>query len=124
MVQTAELETSLFNLVQKLKRLYYNRKINPTNKKGKNSRNPKKRYIVGMKEVQKHLHAENLKLVVIAINLERVEGDHGLDDLVQDLVTVGRELKLPVVFALTRYKLGFVSKYQGQTASVLGIFNF
>lgn len=68
---------------------------------------------MGMKEVQKHLHAENLKLLVIATNLERVDGDHGLDDIVHDLVTAARELKVPVVFALTRYKLGFVSKYQG-----------
>lgn len=35
-----------------------------------------------MKEVVKHLHAENLKLVILATNLERVEGEKGLDDLV------------------------------------------
>ena len=29
-----------------------------------------------------------------------------------------------MIFALTRYKLGLVTKFQGQMASVVGIFNF
>ena len=39
-----------------------------------------------MKEVIKHLDAENLKMVNVAINLERVEGDNGLDDMVWHII--------------------------------------
>jgi ribosomal protein L7Ae-like RNA K-turn-binding protein len=42
----------------------------------------KKRYIIGIKEVLKHLNAENLTIVVLANNLEKVDGEKGLDDLV------------------------------------------
>lgn len=48
-VQNQDLEQCVFSLVQKLKKLYFNRKVNPNNKKGKLARNLKKRYIVGMK---------------------------------------------------------------------------
>jgi ribosomal protein L30E len=46
------------------------------------TRSIKKRYIVGIKEIVKHLGAENLKMVILAINLERVDGENGLDDYV------------------------------------------
>eukprot|EP00347_Sterkiella_histriomuscorum_P002585 403367576 len=122
-IQSDELDTCLTTLIQKLKKLYFNRKSNP-NKKGKVTRNVKKRYIVGIKEIMKHLAAENLKMVILAINLERVDGEHGLDDFIYQIIQKSRELKVPLIFAMTRYKLGFVSKFQGQMASAIGIFNF
>jgi hypothetical protein len=39
-----------------------------------------------MKEVIKHLNAENLKMIIMAINLERVEGDNGLDGMIYDII--------------------------------------
>jgi ribosomal protein L7Ae-like RNA K-turn-binding protein len=85
MLQTPDLEQALFQLIAKLKKLYYNRKMNPT-KKIKSSRPIKKRYIIGLKEVFKHLNAENLKMVILATNLEHVEGEKGLDDLVYHII--------------------------------------
>ncbi len=122
-IQTPELEQGVFSLVQKLKKLYFNRKMNP-NKKGKTVRNLKKRYIVGMNEVIKHLNAENLKMIIMAVNLEQVEGDRGLDALIYDTIQACRDQKIPIVFCLSRYKLGYVSKFLGQRASLLGVFNF
>ena len=78
-------------------------------------RNLKKRYIVGMKEVMKHLNAENLKMVIVAVNLERVEGDNGLDGMIYDIIQATRDQKIPLVFCLNRFKLGYVTKFQGQT---------
>ncbi len=98
--------------------------MNPNKKGGKIQRNLKKRYIVGMKEVIKHLNAENLKMIIMAVNLERVEGDNGLDGMIYDIIQTCRDQKIPLVFCLSRYKLGYVSKFQGQKASLLGIFNF
>lgn len=87
MIQTEEIEASVFSLISKLKRLYFNRKTNPNKKGGKSaSRNLKKRYIVGIKEVKKHLYAENLKMIIIAVNLERVEGENGLDVMIYDII--------------------------------------
>ena len=77
---------SVFALISKLKKLYYNRKVNPNMKKGKQARNLKKRYIVGIKEVMKHLYAENLKMIIIAVNLERVDGENGLNGLIFDII--------------------------------------
>lgn len=81
MIQNADLEQSLFAFIMKLKKLYYNRKMNPT-KKGKTTRQVKKRYIIGLKEIIKHLIAENLKMVILAVNMEQVEDDNGLDQMV------------------------------------------
>jgi ribosomal protein L7Ae-like RNA K-turn-binding protein len=33
----------------------------------------KKRYIVGLREVQKHLNAGNLKMIILATDMEKVE---------------------------------------------------
>ena len=85
-IQTPELEKAVFNLVQKLKKLYFSRKINPNKKSKGNQKNLKKRYIIGMKEVFKHLNAENLKMIIMAINLERVEGENGLDGMAYDVI--------------------------------------
>jgi hypothetical protein len=85
-IQTPELEHCVFNLVQKLKKLYFNRKMNPNKKSKGGQRNLKKRYIIGMKEVVKHLNAENLKMIIMAINLERVEGENGLDGMTYDII--------------------------------------
>lgn len=66
-----------------------------------------------MKEVMKHLIAENLKMVIVAVNLEQVEDENGLDSMVYDIIQATRDQKIPLVFCLTRYKLGYVSKFQG-----------
>ncbi len=84
-IQTQDLETSLFYLIQKLKKLYFNRKMNPTKGVG-GLRNLKKRYIIGMKEVLKHLNVENLKMVIMAVNIERAEGENGLDGMIYDVI--------------------------------------
>lgn len=84
----------------------------------------KKRYIVGMKEVVKHLLAENLKMVIVAVNLEHVDGANGLDEMIYNVIQATRDQRIPLVFCLNRFKLGYVTKFQGQHASIVGIFNF
>ena len=44
-----------------------------------------------MKEVNKHLNAENLKMIIMSINLERVEGDNGLDRMIYDIIQTCRD---------------------------------
>lgn len=90
MIQDSSLDQTLISLISKLKKLYYNRKLNPS-KKIKSSRPVKKRYIIGIKEVLKHLTAKNLKAVVLATNLEKVEETNGLDELVYQIIVMCRE---------------------------------
>lgn len=39
----------------------------------------------------KHLYADNLKMIIIAINLERVEGENGLDLIIYDIIQACRD---------------------------------
>lgn len=74
-----ELQNSVVQLILKLKQLYYNRKIKQPKGKHKANRPAKKRYILGMKEVTKHLNAGNLTMLIVATNLEKVDGENGID---------------------------------------------
>lgn len=68
-------------LLLKLKELYFKRKLKVP--KGRKQMRPaKKRYIIGLNEVLKHLQAGNLTCVIVATNLEKVEQEKGIDDLV------------------------------------------
>lgn len=77
-----------------------------------------------MKEVLKHLRAENIKMIILAVNIEEVDAQDGLDDYILSIIQTCRELKVPLIYSLTRYKLGFVGKFQGQFVSIIGIRNF
>ena len=44
-----------------------------------------------MKQVIKHLNAENLKMVILSVNVERVEGENGLDTLIYDVIQACRD---------------------------------
>ena len=62
----------------------------------------------------KHAKAGNLKLVVVAPNLEKVQSKGGLDDAVEKLKTAcnliqpgaGKNDPTPIAFALSRIALG------------------
>ena len=87
MHQTPELQHQVRSLLYKLKELYFIRKTKP--QKGKYKKHdlaPKKRYMIGLKEIMKNLFAGNLTMVIVATNVERVEGDGGLDDALHQIV--------------------------------------
>lgn len=66
----------------KLKELYFNRKVKPMKGKYMNKLKgvlPKKRYIIGLKEVTKNLSMQRLTMVILSTNIENVEGEFGLD---------------------------------------------
>ena len=44
---------------------------------------PKKRYLIGLREIMKNLMAGKIKMLILAVNVERVEGSHGLDEYLQ-----------------------------------------
>ena len=66
----------------------------------------KKRLVSGLREVTKSVSLGRAKAVVVAPNVEQVGGDAGLDSMVQNIIATARDKGTPVVFALTRNKLG------------------
>ena len=73
-----------------------------------------KMIVMGLKEVTNHAKAGNLKLVVVAPNLEKVQSKGGLDDAVGNLKIacntlrpeLGKTEPTPLAFALSRVALG------------------
>ena len=69
--------------------------------------------MLGLKEVQKHLKAGSLEMVILATNMEKVEEARGTDELVAQIALKCREKQVPLVFAMNRYRLGCASKFKG-----------
>lgn len=78
-----------------------------------------RRMVFGLREVARGLRAGNVKLVVIAPDLERTPA---LDMEVEEIVTMGRDTGVPVVFGLSGRRLG---RYLGKTVrvTVVGVLN-
>ena len=61
------------------------------------------------REVAKAVKLRKAKTVVVAPNIEQIESEGGLDDLLGSILKQAEEHGLPVVFALSRKKMGQVS---------------
>ena len=98
---TDELNEATKTLLSTLKRfqdrLYHTDKI-----KAKMRR----RLLFGLREVAKSVDARTSKVVVIAPNIEKIESEGGLDDRVRQIIADAREKDVPVIFALTKRRIG------------------
>ena len=66
----------------------------------------RRRLVFGLREVAKAVQLKKAKAVVVAPNIEEVVDEGGLDDVVGNIITAARLNGTPIVFALTRNKLG------------------
>uniref|UniRef100_UPI00398EB511 selenocysteine insertion sequence-binding protein 2 isoform X2 n=1 Tax=Pristiophorus japonicus TaxID=55135 RepID=UPI00398EB511 len=83
----------------------------------------KRRIVMGLREVLKHLKLKKLKCVIISPNCERIQSKGGLDEALHTIIEVAREQEIPFVFALNRKALGrCVNK--AVPVSVVGIFSY
>lgn len=83
----------------------------------------KRRLVMGLREVLKHLKLRKVKCVVISPNCERVQSKGGLDEALHTIIDTCREQAVPFVFALSRKSLGrCVNK--AVPVSLVGIFNY
>ena len=64
----------------------------PKGKLKSNVRVVKKRYLTGLNEVNKHLKAGNLTMIIIAIDLEKVEEEGGIDDMIVQIAQTCRSM--------------------------------
>ncbi|XP_073527109.1 selenocysteine insertion sequence-binding protein 2 isoform X2 [Phyllobates terribilis] len=83
----------------------------------------KRRLVMGLREVLKHLKLKKLKCIIISPNCEKIQSKGGLDDTLQAIINCACEQNIPFVFALNRKALGrCVNK--AVPVSVVGIFSY
>ncbi|XP_041855947.1 selenocysteine insertion sequence-binding protein 2-like isoform X2 [Melanotaenia boesemani] len=83
----------------------------------------KRRIVMGLREVLKHLKLRKVKCVIISPNCERIQSKGGLDEALNTIINTCREQGVPFVFALSRKALGrCVNK--AVPVSLVGIFNY
>ncbi|XP_035274957.1 selenocysteine insertion sequence-binding protein 2-like [Anguilla anguilla] len=83
----------------------------------------KRRLVMGLREVTKHMKLLKIKCVIISPNCEKIQSKGGLDEALYNVIAMAREQEIPFVFALGRKALGrCVNKLV--PVSVVGIFNF
>ncbi|XP_051525097.1 selenocysteine insertion sequence-binding protein 2-like isoform X2 [Myxocyprinus asiaticus] len=83
----------------------------------------KRRLVMGLREVLKHLKLKKVKCVIISPNCERIQSKGGLDEALHTIIETCRDQGVPFVFALSRKALGrCVNK--AVPVSLVGIFNY
>ncbi|OCU01200.1 selenocysteine insertion sequence-binding protein 2 [Xenopus laevis] len=83
----------------------------------------KRRLVMGLREVLKHLKLQKLKCIIISPNCEKIQSKGGLDDTLQTIISHACEQNVPFVFALNRKALGrCLSK--AVPVSIVGIFSY
>ncbi|XP_062860757.1 selenocysteine insertion sequence-binding protein 2-like [Trichomycterus rosablanca] len=83
----------------------------------------KRRLVMGLREVTKHMKLNKIQCVVISPNCEKIQAKGGLDEALYNVIAMAREQEIPFVFALGRKALGrCVNKLV--PVSVVGIFNY
>ncbi|KAM5329909.1 selenocysteine insertion sequence-binding protein 2 isoform 4-T6 [Glossophaga mutica] len=83
----------------------------------------KRRLVLGLREVLKHLKLRKLKCVIISPNCEKIQSKGGLDDTLHTIINYACEQNIPFVFALNRKALGR-SLNKAVPVSVVGIFSY
>jgi selenocysteine insertion sequence-binding protein 2 len=63
-------------------------------------------YICGLREVRKAVKHRKAHTIILAPNIEQIEADGALNDHVEAIIAACKETDTPVVFALSRKKLG------------------
>ncbi|XP_023579804.1 selenocysteine insertion sequence-binding protein 2-like isoform X2 [Octodon degus] len=83
----------------------------------------RRRLVMGLREVTKHMKLSKIKCVIISPNCEKIQSKGGLDEALYNVIAMAREQEIPFVFALGRKALGrCVNKLV--PVSVVGIFNY
>lgn len=104
----------LHELVRFQDRMYHK---DPNKAKGK------RRVVLGLREVTKHLKLKKIKCVIISPNLEKIQSKGGLDEALNNILNMCQEQNVPFVFALGRRALGRACA-KLVPVSVAGIFNY
>lgn len=83
----------------------------------------KKRLVAGLREVTKQVERSRVKIIFLAPDIQRCPETGGLDEAVKRLLDSARRMDLPIVYALSRRKIGRVL-LKKVPVSCVGIFNY
>ncbi|GAU96111.1 hypothetical protein RvY_07601 [Ramazzottius varieornatus] len=83
----------------------------------------KRRYVCGLRDVYRHLDTREVKLILVASNIEQGVGQHGPDQKLQQIIQKAEEMKVPIVFTMTKKKLGKKCR-KPASVSMVGIYNY
>jgi len=75
-------------------------------------------YVCGLREVRKSVKLGKAKAVLLAPNIEQVEAEGGLTDSVDDILASCTAAEVPVVFALSRKKMGEVYGFRKRMSAI------
>eukprot|EP00743_Colponemidia_sp_Colp-15_P009150 GILK01009984.1.p1 GENE.GILK01009984.1~~GILK01009984.1.p1 ORF type:complete len:406 (-),score=71.13 GILK01009984.1:90-1208(-) len=83
----------------------------------------RRRMVTGLREVTRGIKANKIKSIICAPNIEKIATQGGLDDKIAEILQLCKERDVPVVYALSKGKLG---KALGKPlrVSVIGIYNY
>ena len=110
-----KLDEKFSNFIVKLRDLYYKKKTNHPLK-------AKKRFVVGMREIEKFLKLKELLCLFIVPNIEKVKDEkNSLDSRILDIINKCRQNEIPIIFGLNKYKLGKIARKKISCVSMLGI---
>ena len=110
-----KLDEKFSNFIIKLRDLYYKKKTNAPLK-------AKKRFVVGMREIEKYLRLKELLCLFIVPNIEKVKDEkNSLDLRILDIINKCRKNQIPIIFGLNKYKLGKIARKKISCVSMLGI---
>merc|ERR1719181_2091333 len=82
--------------------------------------NQSRRFVIGLKEVARRTKQSKVECLIVAPDIEEDASSGGLDDRMRELIAMAYQNQIPVIFALSRARLG---KALGKSLqiSVLGI---
>ena len=83
----------------------------------------RKRFVAGLREVTKQVERNRVKIVFFAPDIQRCRETGGLDEAVQQILELARQSNIPIVYALSRLKIGRVLK-KHVPVSCCGILNY
>ncbi|XP_048251279.1 uncharacterized protein LOC124121959 [Haliotis rufescens] len=83
----------------------------------------RRRLVLGLREVTKHLKLKKIKCVIISPNLEKIQSKGGLDDALNNILNMCQDQNIPFVFALGRRALGRACA-KLVPVSCAGVFNY
>lgn len=77
---------------------------------------------MGLRQVLKGVKTGRVRYIVMAPNIEKIESKDGLDDMIQSIIKIASEKSVPIVYALSKRKIGKALGKQVKV-SVVGIYN-
>eukprot|EP00898_Chlorokybus_atmophyticus_P002753 jgi/Chlat1/3479/Chrsp23S03678 len=83
----------------------------------------KRRLVFGLREVAKSLRTKRARCIIVTPNIEEITSEGGLDCTVDSILAAAKASEVPVIFALTRSKLGQVIGRRARV-SIVAVFDY